>query len=118
MRGRDQARVVHEPSGDAVESAMHALKSGLDLLTEDENVRAWIESADGSIARGRVEALSDHGARIRLAGTRTPDAGTEVAVRLSFDPASPTVGKTARVLRVSSSDESSDCELEWTPEGA
>ncbi len=96
---------------------MHALRSGLDHLAEDETVRAWIESADGSIARGLVEALSDHGAVIRVVDVAAPDAGAEVAVRLSFAPASPTVGKTARVLRVLAHNETSDCEVEWVPEG-
>jgi hypothetical protein len=95
---------------------MYAFKSGLDRLTEDETVRAWIEAADGSIARGQVEALSDHGAVIRLADAPVIDAGAEVAVRLSFDPASPTVGKSARVLRVLEGGQTSNCEVEWLPE--
>jgi hypothetical protein len=97
---------------------MHALRSGIDHLAEDETVRAWIEAADGSIARGLVEVLSERGAVIRLADTAALDAGAAVAVRLSFDPASPTVGRAARVLRVLANDETSDCEVEWVPEGA
>jgi hypothetical protein len=79
-------------------------------------VRAWIESAEGSIARGRVEALSDLGAVIRLTPAASVDEGEAVAVRLSVDPNSPTVGRAARVLRVLSEAESSLCEVEWTAE--
>ncbi len=97
---------------------MQAPETGMDDSTHPvprEGVRAWVESADGSIVRGFAESLSEDGAILRLGGGTSLDAEAEVAVRLSFDPAFPTVGVGARVLRVLKKGENLECELAWTP---
>jgi len=93
---------------------MNALAGSRDHLAEGKMVRAWIEVADGTIARGLVEALSEHGALIRLAGNSPLAPGAEVAVRLSFDPTAPTVGRAARILRILGSGAAAGCEVEWS----
>ncbi len=97
---------------------MQARETGMDHPADrepKEGVRAWVESPDGSIARGLAETLSEDGAVIRLTGAGPIDPESEVAVRLSFDPAAPTVGVGARVLRILRKGESVECELAWTP---
>ncbi len=99
---------------------MHALKTDMDHSTQDEpreTVKAWIESADGSITRGLVEEMTERGAIIRLAGNAAAlDTTSEVAVRLSFDPSAPNVEVPARILRMLQGDDTSVCEVEWLPE--
>jgi hypothetical protein len=94
----------------------------MDHFAEDEpreTVRAWIESADGSIARGLVEELFERGAVIRLANNAASlETAALVAVRLSFDPTAPTVEVFARVLRILPQGDASQCEVEWLPEGS
>jgi hypothetical protein len=80
-----------------------------------DTVRVWIESEDGSIARGVVEVLSEDGGFIRLTDVTALDTGAEVAVRLSCGANSPTLALAARVLWVLSRDETTECELEWMP---
>ncbi len=97
---------------------MQALETGMDHSVDrepQEGVRAWVESPDGSIARGLAETVSVDGAVIRLTGAGSIDPESEVAVRLSFDPAAPTVGVGARVLRILRKGEMVECELVWTP---
>jgi hypothetical protein len=98
--------------------AMWALETGMDhsvKVAPRETARVWIESEDGSIARGVVETLSEEGALIDLTDLASLDAGAEVAVRLSVDPATPTLGLRARVLWVLAKGATSECELEWMP---
>jgi hypothetical protein len=101
---------------------MHALEAEMDHFAQDEpreTVKAWIESADGSIARGLVEEMSERGAIIRLASNAASlETTTEVAVRLSFDPAAPNVEVLARILRMLPGDDTSVCEVEWLPEAS
>ena len=81
-------------------------------------VLTWIESGGGAIARGTADHLSRDGARIRLteaAATLAP--GDEVAVRLSFDRDTDTVGAAGRVLAVRANGAAPVCELEWTHSG-
>jgi PilZ domain len=95
---------------------MQALEmSPSDDIAPRETVRVWIESEDGSIARGVVEVLSEEGALVQLSDAASVDTGAEVAVRLSCGPASQTLALVARVLWVLSRDETSECELEWLP---
>jgi hypothetical protein len=76
-------------------------------------LRAWIESSDGSISRGLVEALSREGALVELASAAQLETGAEVAVRLSLDPLAPTLGLLARVVSVTVQGGSWQCELAW-----
>jgi hypothetical protein len=82
-----------------------------------EPVRVWIESDDGSIARGLVDVLSEDGAFLRLAGTALLAAGDDVSVRIAFSMSSPTLGAAARVLWIRPAGEESECEVEWTHSG-
>lgn len=82
-----------------------------------ESVRVWIEDGCGSIARGLVEVISEDRAFVRLTEAASVGSGDEVAVRLSFDRSSPTLGAAARVLWIRSEDETWECELEWTHSG-
>jgi hypothetical protein len=79
-----------------------------------DTVRVWIESGDGSIARGVVEVLSEDGAFVRLTDAASVDTA-EVAVRLSCALDSATLGLAARVLWVLSTEEDTECEIEWMP---
>ena len=97
---------------------MQALQTGVERVANGaprESVRAWIESQEGSIARGVVEVLSEDGVLLQLTNTIPVSERAEVVVRLSFDPASPTLGLAARVLRFQANGEGSDCEVEWLP---
>jgi PilZ domain len=78
-------------------------------------VRIWIEPEGGSIERGVVDVLSEEGAMVRLRDATSLRAGAEVAVRLAYDPRSPTLGLDARARRIVSGHGSSECELEWLP---
>jgi hypothetical protein len=80
-----------------------------------ETVRVWIESEDGSIARGVVDVLSEDGAFVRLSDAESVDTGAEVAVRLHCGAGSATLGLAARVLWILSTDENTECEIEWLP---
>jgi hypothetical protein len=82
-----------------------------------ESVRVWIEDGRGSIARGLVEVISEDRAFIRLTEAASVGSGDQVAVRLSFDPESPTMGAAARVLWIRAEGGSWECELEWTHTG-
>jgi hypothetical protein len=97
---------------------MWALETVMDHSAEvapRDTVRVWIESDDGSIARGLVEVLSEDGAFIQVTDAGSFDTGAEVAVRLSCSANSPTLALAARVLWVLSRDETTECELEWMP---
>jgi hypothetical protein len=83
----------------------------------DEPVRVWIESGDGTIARGVADVLSEDGAVVRLAGPASAPPGDEVAVRIAFGRTSPTLAASARILRIRSAGEEPECELEWTHSG-
>lgn len=78
-------------------------------------VRAWVETEDGSIARGFVLNLSDAHGCVQLLDGAAIDRGSEVAVRLSLDPAAPSLGLVARVTSSRVGDGACECELEWEP---
>lgn len=80
-----------------------------------ETLRVWIESEDGSIARGVVDVLSEDGAFVRLSDAASVDTGAEVAVRLSSRAGAATLGLAARILWILSTEEDTECELEWLP---
>jgi hypothetical protein len=84
-------------------------------VAPSETLRVWIESEDGTIARGVVEVLSENGAFVRLSAAASVDTGAEVAVRLSCGSRSATLGLAARILWILSTDEDTECELEWMP---
>ena len=83
----------------------------------EEPVRIWIESGDGTIARGVADVLSEDGALVRLDGRASAAPGDEVAVRISFSRRSPTLAATARVLWIRSARGEPACELAWTHSG-
>jgi hypothetical protein len=83
----------------------------------EEPVRVWIETGDGSIARGVADVLSEDGAVVCLDGPASAVPGDEVAVRIAFSRTSPTVAAAARVLWIRSASEEPQCELEWTHSG-
>jgi hypothetical protein len=78
-----------------------------------ESIRVWIESADGAIARGLVEVLSEQGAVLSLTHADSVLRGDEVTARLSLDRSSPTLATGARVLWIRSEGETFECEVEW-----
>ena len=80
-------------------------------------MRVWVENGSGLIARGLVDVISEDRAFIRLTEAASVGSGDEVAVRLSFDRNSPTLGATARVLWIRSEGEAWECEVEWTHSG-
>jgi hypothetical protein len=78
------------------------------------NVAVWVEDLDGTIVRGFAESVTAGGARIRLAGEPCFGQGAGVALRICFDPESPSVATTARVSWVRSESAGPECEVEWT----
>lgn len=96
---------------------MQALDFDIDQSARDESrapVKAWVESADGSISRGLVLEMTERGAVIRLANEAASLAtAAQVAVRLSYDATAPNVEVLARVVRSLPEDGSSLCEVEW-----
>jgi hypothetical protein len=80
----------------------------------EASAMVWIEDGSGSIARGLAGAISARGARVRLAGPPSFEAGAEVALRICFERGAPTVGTTARVSFLRDDSEGSECGLEWT----
>jgi PilZ domain len=77
-------------------------------------VAVWIEDRDGTIVRGVAESVTERGIQVRLSGPPTFGQGAQVAIRISFDPASPTVATTARVSWVRSEGGEPECGLAWT----
>jgi len=77
-------------------------------------VAVWIEDGEGMILRGVAESVTVGGAHVRLAGRPGFGRGAGVALRISFDPESPTVAATARVSWVRTEDGQAECGLEWT----
>lgn len=77
-------------------------------------VAVWIEDRDGTIVRGVAESVTERGVHVRLSGPPAFAQGTEVALRISFDPGRPTVATTARVSWVRSEGGPAECGLEWT----
>ena len=98
---------------------MQALEMAGDSFADgaEEPVRVWVESGDGSIARGVADVLSEDGALVRLDGPASAAPGDEVAVRIAFSRGSPTMGATARILWIRSTDDDPECELAWTHSG-
>jgi hypothetical protein len=82
--------------------------------THRQPVLVWIESDSGSIARGVAASLSDAGAEVKLAEDCALMRGESVAVRLSYDRASPTVEAAGRVTWIRGSGDKASCGLEWT----
>lgn len=78
------------------------------------NVAVWVEDHDGTIVRGLAETVTAGGARIRLSSMPGFGQGAGVALRICFDPESPTVAATARVSWVRSESEGPECGVEWT----
>jgi PilZ domain-containing protein len=91
--------------------------AGFTRMDMDEPVRIWIESGDGTIARGLADVVSEDGAVVRLAGPASLAPGDEVAVRIAFGRTSPTLAATARILWTRSASEEPACEVEWTHSG-
>jgi PilZ domain len=73
----------------------------------------WIETGDGSIARGRAESVSGSGACVRLDAAPAFDSGAEVSLRMAIDRTAPTVALRARVRFVRQADGAFECGLEW-----
>ena len=78
------------------------------------NVAVWVEDHDGTIVRGLAETVTAGGARIRLSSIPGFGQGAGVALRICFDPESPTVAATARVSWVRSESGAPECGVEWT----
>ena len=78
------------------------------------NVAVWVEDHDGTIVRGLAETVTAGGARIRLSSMPGFGQGAGVALRICFDPESPTVAATARVSWVRSESGTPECGVEWT----
>jgi hypothetical protein len=77
-------------------------------------VAVWIEDCDGKIVRGVAESVTTSGAEVRLSAPAAFRQGAEVALRISFDPGSPTVATTARVSWLRSEGGAPECALAWT----
>ena len=82
-----------------------------------EGPMAWLENGHGPIARGAVTLLSREGAHIRLLEIGSIEPGDEVDVRLRLDRDTPSVAATGRVLWTEESNDTIECELEWTHSG-
>ena len=82
-----------------------------------EGAMAWLETTRGPIARGAIMLLSPEGAHVRLLEVALIEPGDEVAVRLSLDRDTPIVAAKARVLWTQESNDTIECELEWTHAG-
>lgn len=82
-----------------------------------EGPLAWLENGHGPIARGAVTLLSLEGAHIRMLDIGSIEPGDEVDVRLRLDRDTPSVAATGRVLWTEESDDTVECELEWTHTG-
>ena len=98
---------------------MQALEMAGDSFADEaeEPIRVWIESGDGSIARGVADVVSEDGALVRLDGPLPAAPGDEVAVRIAFSRSSSTMAASARVLWIRSAGEEPECELAWTHSG-
>ncbi len=73
------------------------------------NVAVWVEDHDGTIVRGLAETVTAGGARIRLSSMPGFGQGAGVALRICFDPESPTVATTARVSWVRGESGTPEC---------
>ena len=78
---------------------------------------AWLENGEGPIARGSVTLLSQEGAHVRMLEIGSIEPGDEVEVRLRLDRDTPSVAATGRVLWTEESNDTVECELEWTHTG-
>jgi len=78
------------------------------------NVAVWVEDHDGTIVRGLAESVTSGGAHIRLSAAPGFGQGAGVALRICFDPESPTVAANARVSWVRSESGEPECGVEWT----
>jgi len=85
--------------------------------TGPEGPMAWLETGRGRIARGAVTLLSQEGAHIRMMEVTSIEPGDEVDVRLSLDRDTPSVAATGRVLWTEETNDTTECELEWTHSG-
>jgi hypothetical protein len=77
------------------------------------NAMVWIESGDGSIARGRAESVSGSGACVRLDAVPAFDSGAEVSLRVALESNAPTLGLRARVRFLRQVEDAFECGLEW-----
>jgi hypothetical protein len=77
------------------------------------SIVVWIERADGTIVRGRAEAVSARGARVRLPGRPAFRPDEPVLLRVCFSPERPTVAAAAQVRRAREVGDAVDCELDW-----
>jgi len=80
----------------------------------DRPVPVWIEDREGTIVRGVAESVTAGGAHVRLPGQLDLDEGEGVALRICFEPGSPTVAATARVRGIRNGSGQTECDLEWT----
>ena len=84
---------------------------------DSEGPMAWLENGHGPIARGAITLLSLEGAHIRMLDIGSIEPGDEVDVRLRLDRDTPSVAATGRVLWTEESNDTIECELEWTGTG-
>ncbi len=76
------------------------------------SIPVWIERADGTILRGRAEAVSPRGARVVIPHCALlPDE--PVVLRVCFSPERPTVGAAAAVRWARPLADSLECGLDW-----
>ncbi len=74
----------------------------------------WIETGDGSIARGRAESVSGSGACVRLDAAPAFDLGAEVSLRMALDRNALALALQARVRFLRKAEDAFECGLEWT----
>jgi hypothetical protein len=79
----------------------------------EQSVMVWIEDGTGRITRGQADSVSGEGACVRLAEKPDWGEGDEVAVRISFERGTPTVGATARVGAIRPGAGEVLCDLRW-----
>ena len=80
----------------------------------ERTVMVWIEDGATRISRGRADCVTAEGLEVSLPEAPAFGRGDEVAVRISFDRAQPTVATTARVGWVRRGEGAVECRLEWT----
>jgi hypothetical protein len=73
----------------------------------------WLERVDGTILRGRAEAVSSRGARVLLPGPHAFLPDEAVVLRVCFSPERPTVAASAHVRWVRPLEDAVDCGLDW-----
>jgi hypothetical protein len=77
------------------------------------SIAVWIERADGTILRGKAQAVSARGARVLLPGRCALLPEEPVVLRVCFSPERPTVAASAQVRWARQLGEAVDCVLDW-----